>query len=116
MLFSQFLNYEAGNILLSYAQSTFLDGNNQILKQPIQNVASTRGCKANNCVNSKRGYLGKNVWSSSNVSENTKTSENVYTVTEVSYVNMFVPDLTSTLPYLFVMLIFGLRRLHCNKQ
>ena len=36
MLLSQFLNYGTGNLTLDCAQSTFLDGNKKILKQPFK--------------------------------------------------------------------------------
>lgn len=56
---------------------------------------------------------GKNTWTSGNVSKNFKISENFYIVLDLSYVFL---DLISTLPCIFVILFFGLRRLRCNKQ
>ena len=44
-------------------------------------------------MNCKCGLLGKNVWTSANVSENVKISETFYTVLDLSYVIMFFPDL-----------------------
>ena len=79
-LFPQVLNYGAGNLILSCAQSTFLNGNKRILKQPFKMLCQHMDVRQAIAGIANVEILG-NVWTwITNVSKNVHTSENVYTV------------------------------------
>ena len=66
-------------------------------------------------------FREKNVWTSANISENVKTSETFYTVLDLSYANMFLPDLIvpyhNYLQYYFLALdVFVVRKNDRNKD
>ena len=93
MLLSQVLNYRAGSFILSSVQSTFLDGNEKILKQPFKMLWQHVGVRRAIARIANVDVHGKNVWTSANVSENVKTFQTFYTVLDLSYVNLLFPDL-----------------------
>ena len=89
MLLSQVLNYEAGNLILSCAESTFLDGNKKIFKQPFKVLCQHVDVRPAIASIANFDVQGKNIWISASVSKNVKTSETFCTVLDLSYVKMF---------------------------